>query len=555
VLGAGRGGRYVSSLRRLVSLARPVRRWLLLAILAAAGALIATIALMTAAPYLLSRAPLVTGFAALSVAVTAVRAFAIGRASLRYAERTLSHTTALRILTELRTTVYRSVARLAPGDLPDARSGDLLARIDADVGSLDVFFVRALVPVAAAILGGAFACAILGVLAPQLAVVLALFLVLAGIGVPLATRAASREAGTSLVEARGRLHADMAEQIEGMADLIAFGAERDALDRDALEADRILRAQRRRAAVLGGAAAASMLMTGVAGIACLWLAIPAVRAGSIAGTFVAVVPIVAFAAFEGVAPLGDAARQTEVSRAAATRTFALVDAQPRVADPVGPVVGPTHISIAFREVSFRYAPDAPIALDRLSFDLPVGRRLAIAGASGAGKTTVVNLLLRFWDPQDGSILVGDEDARRLPLATVRSLLGVVPQHPYLFNGTFRDNLLLADGAAEDDDLLAACERAQLGPFLASLPDGLDTAVGENGLKLSGGERQRVAIARIFLRDAPVLILDEATANLDPATERAVLREIDAFAAARSLMVVTHRSAPLALTDELVTLPV
>src|SRR5262249_9735060 len=149
--------------------------------------------------------------------------------------------------------------------------------------------------------------------------------------------------------------------------------------------------------------------------------------------------------------------------------------------------------------------------------------------------------------------VGGEEARRLELATLRGLLGVVPQHPYLFNGTFRDNLLLADGAAEDDVLLAACERAQLGTVAASLPDGLATPVGENGLKLSGGERQRVAIARLFLRDAPIAILDEATANLDEATERAVLRELEAFAQHRSLLVVTHRPAPLALTDEFVTL--
>jgi thiol reductant ABC exporter CydC subunit len=540
-------------LRRLVRLARPVRGWLALAILAAAGALIANVALMTAAPYLLSKATLVAGFAALSVAVTAVRAFAIARASLRYAERTVSHTTALRILTELRTTVYRAVARLAPGDLPAARSGDLLARIDADVESLDVFFVRGLVPIGAAAIGAAAACVIMGLLRPELALVLLVFLAAAGVGVPLATRSASRAAAARLVEARGRLHADLAEQIDGMADLIAFGADRDALIADASTADRIRDAQRRRAAALGAAAGASTLLAGVAGIACLWLAIPAVRAGEIAGTFLAVVPLVALAAFEGVAPLGDAARQTEVSRAAAVRTFALVDVTPRVADPPAPAPAPRADHVSFQDVSFRYSPDAPLALDRVSFELPTGGRLAIVGASGAGKTTAVNLLLRFWDPDDGSIRIGDTDARRFRRATLRGLLGVVPQHPYLFNGTFRDNLLLADGTAQDDVLLEACERAQLGAFVTSLPSGLDTEVGENGLKLSGGERQRVAIARVFLRGAPILVLDEATANLDPATERAVLRELGAFGAGRSLLIITHRPAPLALTDELLTL--
>jgi ATP-binding cassette subfamily C protein CydC len=295
-----------------------------------------------------------------------------------------------------------------------------------------------------------------------------------------------------------------------------------------------------------------VLLAGTAGIACLWLAIPAVRAGDIAGTFLAVVPLVAFAAFEGVAPLGDAARQTEVSRAAAIRTFALSDAEPHVVDPIQPAT-PAGTSIAFRDVSFRYSQDAAMALDRLTFELPEGGRVAIVGSSGAGKTTVVNLLLRFWDPDDGSITLGGQDLRGLRLNDLRGRLGVVPQHPFLFNGTLRDNLLVADGAATDPELLEACGRAHLGSFIASLDDGLDTAVGENGLKLSGGERQRVAIARAFLRDAPILILDEATANLDRETERAVLRELDAFARDRSLLIVTHRPAPLALADDVVRL--
>jgi ABC-type multidrug transport system fused ATPase/permease subunit len=167
---------------------------------------------------------------------------------------------------------------------------------------------------------------------------------------------------------------------------------------------------------------------------------------------------------------------------------------------------------------------------------------------------VINLLLRFWDPDAGSIVVGGNDHHAYRLEELRELFGVVPQHPYLFNGTFRDNLLLADGEADDATIAAACERAQLAPFVASLPEGLDTPVGENGLKLSGGERQRLAVARVFLRRAPVVILDEATANLDGPTERTLLRELDDFARDRTLLVVTHRPAPLELVEDLVRLP-
>jgi ATP-binding cassette, subfamily C, bacterial CydC len=356
-----------------------------------------------------------------------------------------------------------------------------------------------------------------------------------------------------LVEARGRLHAELAEQIDGMADLIAFGADADARARDAAAAGTIAEAQQRRGRVLGGASAATTLLAGLTGFACLWLAIPQVRAGSVAGTFLAVVPLVIFATFEGVAGLGDAARQIEISRVAAVRTFSVTDVVPRVTDPPAPVPVPADPSIAFDGVSFRYAADAPLALDRLGFDVAPGARIGLVGASGAGKSTVVQLLLRFWDPTRGTISVVDRDHRGYTLEGLRAVYGVVPQHPFLFNGTLRDNLLLADGTADDAVIGAACERAQLGPFVASLPEGLDTLVGENGLRLSGGERQRVAIARVFLRDAPITILDEATANLDGQTERALLRELDDFVRDRTLVVVTHRPAPLALVDRVVRL--
>jgi ATP-binding cassette subfamily C protein CydC len=540
----------VTPLRRLLALARSERRWLVIGTLAAFAALAAQVLLMTAAPYLISRATLVQGFAALSLAVTAVRAFALSRAAFRYVERYTTHLSALRILSRIRVAVYRGIERISPGGL-GLRSGEVLARVDADVASLDDFFVRGMVPTVAAVVAAGVACAVLVWLDGRLALALAVFLVAAGLAIPLGARAASRGVAARLVEARGQLHADVAEQITGIGDLVAYGQEDAALGRIGTFSRAIARSQVRLGSIRGAASSAGALISGLAGVVCLWLAVPLVRTGDIPGVFLATVPLVAFAAFEGVLPLGDAYRQIEVSRAAAKRTFELIDAPAPVEEPEDPLPAPGPSDLWVEHVWFRY-PDASHDVVRdLTFALPRGGRLGVTGPTGTGKTTVVNLLLRFWSPTSGRISLGPDDVARFRTEDVRALIGVVPQQPYLFNGTLRDNLLLADGSADDATIAAACEGAQLAPFVASLPEGLDTTVGENGLKLSGGERQRVAVARLFLRGAPIVILDEATANLDSPTERALLRQLEAFARDRSLLVVSHRAAPLDLVDQVV----
>jgi ATP-binding cassette, subfamily C, bacterial CydC len=544
----------VSTLARALALARPAWAWLLLAAGANFGALAANIALMAVAPYLISRSALVTAFAAIAVAVTAVRAFAIARAVLRYLERYLTHLAALRVLAHLRVWLFRAIQPLAPGGLAGFRSGDLMARVIPDLDTLDELFVRGLVPPLAAALAAGLACLVLGAVDLRLGLALLPFLVLAGVALPLAARHRSRRPAARLVEARGHLHAALAEDVEGLADLLACGREDDLAARLDRWSREVGRTQLRLASVRGLGAGGGAVLLGLAGVALLALAIPQVRGGGIPGVLLAAVPLVAFAAFEGLLPLGDAFRQVEVSGAAAARTFQLVDAPAPVADPAAPVPVPEGHGVELREVRFRYAPGAAPVLDGLSFRVPAGGRLGIAGPSGAGKTTAVGLLLRYWEAESGAVLIGDQDVRRLRAADVRRLIGVVPQRVYLFNGTLRDNLLLADGEADDDHLLEACARARLSALVRSLPDGLDTRVGEDGLKLSGGERQRVAVARVFLRRAPILVLDEATANVDPDTERQVLRAVDEFAAGRTTIVVSHRPAPLELVDHVVTLP-
>jgi ATP-binding cassette subfamily C protein CydC len=542
-----------SPLRRLLSLAAPVRWWVLLAVLASFGALAANVALMAAAPYLISKATLVTGFAALAVAVTAVRAFAIARAALRYSERYVAHLAALRVLTQIRVWLFRSIEPLAPGGLRAFRGGDLLARTVADVDTLDAFFVRGIVPPAAAILTVVLACAILGAVAPLLGLVALAFLALVGLALPLAARRRARRPSEGLIRARADLHAGLAGDLAGLADLTAFGRE-DRLALDLGNHSRSMgREQHTLASIRGASAAAGSILAGLAGLTVLVIAIPAVRQGSIDGVFLASLPLVAFAAFEAIQPLGDAFREVELSRAAAVRTFEIADAPAPVPEPVHALPLPSHPSVELRHVRFRYDERSPLVLDDLNLSLRPGEWLGLTGPSGAGKTTIVGLLLRFVDAGSGTVLLDGVDVRRFGSEEVRSRIGVVPQQIYLFNGTLRDNLLVADGGADDTRIAQACDRAGLGPFVRSLPSGFDTLVGDDGLKLSGGERQRVAIARVFLKDAPILILDEATANLDAATESEVLANVRDFARGKTMMVISHRPAALELADRVITL--
>jgi len=525
----------------------------LLAALASFGALAANVALMTAAPYLISKATLVTGFAALAVAVTAVRAFAIARAALRYSERYVAHLAALRVLTQIRVWLFRSIEPLAPGGLRAFRGGDLLARTVADVDTLDAFFVRGIVPPAAAILTVVLASAILGAVAPLLGLVALAFLALGGLALPLAARRRARRPSERLIRARADLHAGLAGDLAGLADLTAFGRE-DRLSEDLGSHSRSMgREQRTLASLRGASAAAGSILAGLAGLTVLALAIPSVRDGSIDGVFLAALPLVAFAAFEAIQPLGDAFREVELSRAAAIRTFEIADAPAPVPEPVHALPLPSHPSVELRHVRFRYDERSPLVLDDLSLSLRPGEWLGLTGPSGAGKTTIVGLLLRFADAGSGAVLLDGVDVRRFGSDEVRARIGVVPQQVYLFNGTLRDNLLVADGGADDTRIAQACDRAGLRPFVRSLPSGLDTLVGDDGLKLSGGERQRVAIARVFLKDAPILILDEATANLDAATESEVLANVRDFARGKSALVISHRPAALELADRVITL--
>jgi ABC-type transport system involved in cytochrome bd biosynthesis fused ATPase/permease subunit len=289
----------------------------------------------------------------------------------------------------------------------------------------------------------------------------------------------------------------------------------------------------------------------VAGV--LAVAVDAHAVGALDRVLVATLALLALASFDAVVPLPNAARELSGLLSSGRRVLETVEREPLVRDPAEPRPGPSaRAPVALEGVTVRYGPEEPVLR---SFDLRLepGRRVALVGPSGAGKTTVLNLMLRFLDPAEGRVTIGGHDLREYRQEDVRATFALAGQDAHLFDSTIRENLRLARPGAEDAELWAVLQRARLAEWVASLPAGLDTQVGEEGATLSGGQRQRLVLARALLAGAPVLLLDEPTAHLDPPTARALMDDVLASAADKAVLLVTHRPEGLEEMDEVVEL--
>jgi thiol reductant ABC exporter CydC subunit len=552
VAGLPKAGR--PPLVRLLAMARPLRGRLLVAAAAGAAAIGCGTALLAVSGFLLARASEHPGILAISVAVVAVRALSVGRGVSRYLERLASHDVAFRVLAEVRVTIWRRLEALAPGGVVLFRSGDLLARLISDVDATQDLFIRGVTPVlAAALVGGGAVTACLLILAPA-AAVLATGLLIAGLVVPLAGAAVAHKAARAAAPARGRLAATVTDILEGAADLHAFGAADAALARaDATDAE--LTQLEGRTAV--ASALGTGLMSAVTGLT-VWcvlvLGVAASGTGALTRVPLAVLTLTALAAFEAVTALPGAAVQLGQARVSAGRIAAVTDTPDPVRDPDCPRPLPAGpYTITLRDATVRYESAGPPALDQVSLCLPPGRRVALVGANGAGKSTVAAVLMRFCALTAGTALLNGCDLASYAADDVRSIVGGCPQDPHLFDATIRDNLRLARPGATDEELEAAAARARLLPWIASLPRAWDTPVGSHGAAVSGGERQRLALARAFLADPPLLILDEPTAHLDPASRRSLTADLLRATEGRSVLLITHEPDGLDQVDEIVVL--
>jgi len=531
------------ALVRVLATARPLRRRLAFGVVLGALAVGAGVALMSTSGYLISRAALRPPILSLAVAIVGVQFFGLSRGILRYFERLASHDAALRLLDRMRAVFFERLEPLVPDGLPlGARTGDLLGRFVDDVDELQHLFVRALGPPIVAVVVGLGVVVAALLVDPRAAAVLALALLAGGVLVPLAAARVVRSTGRREAPARAALLTDVLETLEFAPELAVDGRRDEALAVVAARESSLTRIRRRTALAEGLGQGTVTLLAGLALVA-------VVVVTTVHGVLLGMLALLALAAFEAIRPLPVAAEHLGATEASAERLFELVDRVPPVRDPGTPAPAPAGLVLRVESL----AVDGVFA--GVDLELRGGRTVALTGPSGAGKTTLAHCLVRFRDPDGGQVLLDGRDLREYRQEDVRATVLLSGQDAHLFATTIRENLRIARQDADDAALREALGRAGALDWLDTLPDGLDTFVGEQGLLVSGGQRQRIALARAFLSPARFLVFDEPAAHLDAPTAAGIVDTILELAAeGRGVLLVSHSGYGLERVDEVVGLP-
>ncbi|MER5172844.1 thiol reductant ABC exporter subunit CydC [Thioclava kandeliae] len=539
---------------RLLKLCRPFGWRIALGVVLSVTVMLSNVALMAVSGWFITAMAL-AGLGQLMLEfftpAAAIRGLALLRAGARYLERLVTHEATLSFIARLRPWLYARLVPLAPAGLRGLRHGDLLARIRSDVDALENFHLRILGPVISAAVASVLIVLWLGLNSASLALLVAIGLALAGMILPLIQRALVRKTGGQITQARAALQSESTDLTRGLAELQVFGAVARQAARVTRASARMVAAQRRQAWIAALFMALGTLTGQIMVLGALLLLIPQVEGQSLSAPDMAMLVLAVMAAMETVAGLPAAVSNWDSTMASARRIFELADRAPQVAPSPAPKA-PQTPGLALDRVSFGYG-DGPDILTDLNLSLHLGESLALTGPSGAGKTTILNLVQRFWDPRAGRITLAGVDLRDLSDRDLRAQIAVVDQTVHLFNGTIAENLRLAAPGADDAALWQALDLAALRAEVEAMPEGLETRLGELGARLSGGQARRLSVARAALQDAPLLLLDEPTEGLDRATQAQVMRGLAQLAEGRMMLIVTHHAQVLALAQKVIML--
>ena len=538
-------------MRLLFSLYRTRAGGLLLALLLSCMTLAAGVALFGVSGWFLTGAALATSAMTFNLfgPSAMVRGFSFLRIASRYGERLSGHATTFKILSDIRVRIFSRLIPLVPLKAAAHRTGDFVARLTADVETLDMMFLQVVAPIATAILGalglGFFLWLVLPAALPVVLVGFALTtLILPGLIV-----LAGRRSGAATVRTAADLRIAVLDGIDGHADLVTLGAVDGARHSVDAAVASVRKARLRQSWRIAFGPAFVVLGTGATAIAALFVGLPVLEQGGVTGPVLVGALLAVMAVFEVSGPILRGAGKLGAASAAASRVQSLVDMKPAIVDPAKPVAVPASGDITFEKVGFTYGRDLPVLTD-LDLTLHPGERIAIIGESGSGKSTLLGLLLRLVDVDSGRIRIGGVDIRELAQADLHAHVGLLSQDAPVFIGTIRDNLKIADPEADDAALYAVLGKARLDGFVRSLPQELDTWLGESGETLSAGQARRLCLARTLLSPARVLLLDEPTAGLARPTEAEFLADLLAVTTGRTLILATHAAIPDGAVDHI-----
>ena len=535
----------------LVKLTRPLLGVLACAVVLGVAGFLAAIGITVLATSALLDLEGQAHWIAAGVATVAAVVCGVARGPLRYAEQLCNHYLAFRVLALVRDKVFAAMRRLAPAKLEGKEKGDLVSLVTADIELLEVFYAHTLSPAAIALTVSIIVLVFIGLQAPQLAGFAALGFICVGVVVPWCSSRYTATGGLELRQQVGKMNSFVLDSLRGLSETLQFGAQKqrarelDERMASLASTERKLKGRSANALAISGAVvlALDVAMIALAMMFVMQGTLEFGRAVMAVGTFMA-----SFGPLLAVAALGSTLQQT---LAAGSRVLDLLEETPQTPEVTDGVDVSTFEGMAMREVSFAYR-DKKILSD-IDVNIRPGRVVRIAGPSGMGKSTLLKLLMRFWDPQSGRVTISGLDLRDVNTASLRSQQGLMEQDTFLFAATIRGNLLVAKADANDEELMAALEKAALRELVERLPQGLDTQLAELGDSLSGGERQRLGLARVFLQDAPLLLLDEPTSNLDALSEASVLKALQENRADKTVVIVTHRASAGAIADDTYTL--
>ncbi|MGN1032304.1 MAG: ABC transporter ATP-binding protein [Intestinibacter sp.] len=477
----------------------------------------------------------------------------VTKAIMYYSDSFLSHDVAYKILAQFRIDLYDAVEKVSPAILLNMRSGQLASTLMSDVELLEWFFahtfgvyiVSFIVPVAILIF--------MGTLSIYLPLVM-IFFIIVTVLVPFVLKDKADAQGKLVREKLADANSVSVEGVHGMKEILTLNYKEKYREKNARYMKDLYDHQLVYGKRLGTEGGVLHLCVGIAMICIAIVSIWLVFTGQLEFEWYSTIVILSVLTFNPIMEISNMARNFGLIVAASNRVFKVLESEPLVKDNGENIdIDTLAKNVSFENVSFKYRDDLDYAIKDVSFDIKPGEMVALVGHSGAGKSTCINLLLRYWDVNEGSIKIGGKDLRELSLDNIRNLTSAVLQDVYLFNISIKENIRLGNLNATDEEVISAAKQAFAHDFIMDLPDGYDTNVGERGTQLSGGQRQRIAIARALLKNSPILILDEAVSSLDTENEKKIQESLDEVYKDRTTLVVAHRLSTIMSADKLVVI--